>query len=326
MYRLHKRGAMTGARLLGLSCDESGLYLGGEYPLVTCEQANGQRVYRPRPIEDISRALSIGYGVRVDFGRHEAMLERIASHLTKGDWGLAQIIALQMRLPDLADSAALDRLMKADELLLYNPNHDERGRFATAPGGTGTTGSNAASRAAPIQMTARPLKQLSISPRGKEFIRRLEKLRLNTYDSDGAHVVTIGYGHEVQPGEHFPAALSVPAANQLFDKDINVAEAAVRKHVTVPLTQSQFDALVSVAFDKGETGFRKSELLREVNAKDFSAAADALLTMTTVIYRDPKTHQPIRDPQTGRIQTHSARGLANRREKERAIFVDAAYG
>jgi hypothetical protein len=43
--------------------------------------------------------------------------------MTAGEWGLAQITALQMGLPELADDEAEERLLKADRLVRFNPNH-----------------------------------------------------------------------------------------------------------------------------------------------------------------------------------------------------------
>jgi hypothetical protein len=139
-HRLHQRSSTPDQRGYGLSCDETGLYFGGDCALVTCAEVEGRRIYLPRPMEDINRALSAGYGAMVDLGGHQTALDRVAEHLTKSEWGLAQITALQMRLPDLPDDAAVERLLKADQLLRFNPNHDERGRFASAPsGGDGET-------------------------------------------------------------------------------------------------------------------------------------------------------------------------------------------
>jgi lysozyme len=45
----------------------------------------------------------------------------------------------------------------------------------------------------------------------------------------------------------------------------------------VPLTQNQFDALVSLVFNIGGGAFRKSTLLKKLNAGDIQGAADQFL-------------------------------------------------
>lgn len=53
-------------------------------------------------------------------------------------------------------------------------------------------------------------------------------------------------------------------------------ERLVADSVTRPLTQNQFDALVSFAYNIGETGFRESTALRRINAGDMAGATQAM--------------------------------------------------
>lgn len=55
---------------------------------------------------------------------------------------------------------------------------------------------------------------------------------------------------------------------ELLKGDVKHAENAVRRLVKAPLTQPQFDSLVSFVFNVGETSFAKSTLLKKVNAFD----------------------------------------------------------
>lgn len=56
-------------------------------------------------------------------------------------------------------------------------------------------------------------------------------------------------------------------------KAVASAESAVRRGVKVPITQAQFDALVSFTYNVGNSAFMGSTLLRRLNAGDCIAAA-----------------------------------------------------
>jgi lysozyme len=55
---------------------------------------------------------------------------------------------------------------------------------------------------------------------------------------------------------------------QLLASDTKAAQTAVRLAVTVPITQAQYDALVSFTFNVGGPALRSSTLLRRLNAGD----------------------------------------------------------
>ena len=55
---------------------------------------------------------------------------------------------------------------------------------------------------------------------------------------------------------------------ELLKQDTIQAEAGVKRLVKTPLTQKQYDALVSFVFNVGETSFAKSTLLKKINAND----------------------------------------------------------
>jgi lysozyme len=61
--------------------------------------------------------------------------------------------------------------------------------------------------------------------------------------------------------------------DQAFAKDMAVFERAVRRLVRVPLTDYQYDAMVSLCYNIGENNLAKSTLLKKVNAGDHRAAA-----------------------------------------------------
>lgn len=88
---------------------------------------------------------------------------------------------------------------------------------------------------------------------------------------DGRWVV--GYGHvRADAGE----LVSEPEAAALLRQDVAPFERVVNASVTEPLTQSQFDALVSFAFSVGAAAFAQSQVVRRLNASDVPAAACAM--------------------------------------------------
>lgn len=109
---------------------------------------------------------------------------------------------------------------------------------------------------------------MQLSEKGLAFIANWEGCVLCAYN-DCVGIKTIGYGHVVRPGEHFDR-LTKDEALELLHKDVARFEDDVNGAVIVPLTQNQFDALVSFDFNTG--GLRKSTLLVKLNAGDYDGA------------------------------------------------------
>lgn len=137
------------------------------------------------------------------------------------------------------------------------------------------------------------------------MIKEFEGLRLHVY-SDPAGLPTIGYGHLLRPGEAFPDGISNEQAEQLLMRDVQWAEDAVNKHVSVQLSQYQFDALVSFTFNVGGNAFAGSTLLKLLNSGDYAGAADQLLR-----WNKAKVN--------GKLQELA--GLSRRRQRERELFL-----
>lgn len=103
-----------------------------------------------------------------------------------------------------------------------------------------------------------------------ELVKASEGLRLQTY-RDSAGVLTIGYGHTsgVRPGQ----SITTAEADQMLVDDLDEAAEGVRRLVTVPLKQGQFDALCDFVFNLGAGRLMGSTLLRVLNRGDYGAAA-----------------------------------------------------
>lgn len=117
---------------------------------------------------------------------------------------------------------------------------------------------------------------MRISTQGLALIQQSEGFRPAVY-KDTSGIPTIGYGHRLEPGESFPNGITRPQAAALLERDATAAEAAVTRLVRVPLTQSQFDALVDFVYNLGASRLAASTLLRDLNAGHYILAAAQIL-------------------------------------------------
>jgi lysozyme len=136
--------------------------------------------------------------------------------------------------------------------------------------------------------------------------------------NDPSRYSTVGYGHLIAmrpvndndrgdvwvTGQRTPGRLSQPEAMRLLRADLGDYEAGVMHAVTRRITQGQFDALVSFAFNVGVGALRGSTLLRRLNAGDAAGAANEFQRWSMSAGR--------RLP-----------GLVRRRAAERALFLSA---
>jgi lysozyme len=112
---------------------------------------------------------------------------------------------------------------------------------------------------------------MKTSSNGRALIRNAEGDKLTAYKCP-AGILTIGVGHtgrDVRPGQTITQAQS----DALLVADLAKFEAAVTRLVKVPLTQNQFDALVSFTFNLGAGALGASTLLKKLNAGDYVGAA-----------------------------------------------------
>lgn len=139
------------------------------------------------------------------------------------------------------------------------------------------------------------------SERGLDLIRRFEGVKRRAYLCP-AGVWTIGYGHTkgVKEGD----TCSEQQADQWLQDDLRASEEAVNRLVAVPLTQAQFDALVSFTFNLGTGNLYSSTLLRKLNVSDYAGAADQFLRWTKAKGRELP-------------------GLVRRRAAERDLFLQS---
>ena len=107
----------------------------------------------------------------------------------------------------------------------------------------------------------------SISERGISLITHYEGFSATPYICAGGWP-TIGYGHVIGAGEHFPEPIDEQQAEALLKRDVRVAERAVARLIAAPLAQHQFDALVSFTFNLGAGALQRSTLRQKVNREE----------------------------------------------------------
>ncbi|NRA50130.1 MAG: lysozyme [Phaeodactylibacter sp.] len=136
------------------------------------------------------------------------------------------------------------------------------------------------------------------SDHGKLHIIKFEGFSSAPYRD--AHGCSVGYGHWLHAGSCTAQDRHVTKAEawDMFSKDILSREAHLRKLVKVPLSQNEFDALMSFVYNVGTGAFMRSTLLRKLNAGDKIGAADEFLRWT----KNP--------------------GIKNRREATRKMFLN----
>jgi lysozyme len=111
-----------------------------------------------------------------------------------------------------------------------------------------------------------------ITPAGLGLIKQFEGFSPTVYICPAGYP-TIGYGHVVklQEREQFARGITTEQAETLLRQDLQTAERAVLPLITVPLTDGQFDALVSFTFNLGAGALQRSTLRRKVNRSDHAA-------------------------------------------------------
>lgn len=144
----------------------------------------------------------------------------------------------------------------------------------------------------------------SLSDNGMKLLEQFEGLRLEAY-LDSANIYTIGYGtikypdgRKVKKGDKITKA----QAKEYKLHDLKEFENTINTSVKVPLTQNQYDALVSLSYNIGSSAFKNSTSLKKLNSGDYKGAAEQFLVWN-------------------KVNSKKVQGLVNRREAERNLFL-----
>jgi lysozyme len=141
-----------------------------------------------------------------------------------------------------------------------------------------------------------------ISQVGINLIKSFEGCRLTSYQ-DSVGVWTIGYGHT--SGVHQGQTITQQQADQLLADELQSFSKWVSDCCGVPITQYQFDAMVSLCYNIGKHAFATSTLLQLLNKKDYQGASNQFSLWCRG---------------GGKV----LQGLVNRRKAEQALFNRSA--
>lgn len=146
-------------------------------------------------------------------------------------------------------------------------------------------------------------KHMKTSVKGRNFIKRFERLRLRAYD-DGYGFLTIGWGHRIYRDD--PRVITEEDAERYLTNDLQIAEAPLRLLAGLELYQHEFDALASLIMNIGVGNFSKSTIRSHLIARRYDLAAAEF-------------------PKWKKSNGQVSNGLIRRRADERAMFQTATY-
>lgn len=146
---------------------------------------------------------------------------------------------------------------------------------------------------------------MQLSSNGFRLLGELEGIVLKPYrDSVGIPTIGIGstYYEDGTKVKMTDKAITKERAIQLAKNVVKSFEQQVNKSILLPMTQNQFDAMVLLCYNIGESSFARSSVVRHFNKGNLQQAADSFLLWNKA---------------GGRV----VRGLTNRRKKERELFL-----
>lgn len=115
---------------------------------------------------------------------------------------------------------------------------------------------------------------LSLSAAGLIAIASYEGFSDQAYIPVEGDVPTIGFGST--EGVEMGDTITVPEALERLRRDVGDAESAIGRCVKVPLSQGEYDAFASLAFNIGSNAFCTSTLVKRLNAGDYDGACEEI--------------------------------------------------
>ena len=148
---------------------------------------------------------------------------------------------------------------------------------------------------------------MQCSDLGIDLIKEFEGFRNKAYQCS-AGVWTIGYGTTVVNGVPVKKGdtCTVEEAEEYLATDIDNFLTSIEDSIIIELSQNQIDAIGCFTYNVGVGAFKKSTLLKKINASDFDGAANEFLKWNKA---------------GGQVLA----GLTRRREAERKLFIGGPF-
>ena len=129
--------------------------------------------------------------------------------------------------------------------------------------------------------------RFNASIRAYNLIKSFEGLEFSEYKCS-AGKRTVGYGHLITRNDRIldralgrergeAVVISELEAEDILCLDIRKCEAVLYDNIKAPISQNEFDALISFVFNLGGGNFKASTLLKCLNEGEYLVAADQLL-------------------------------------------------
>jgi GH24 family phage-related lysozyme (muramidase) len=131
-----------------------------------------------------------------------------------------------------------------------------------------------------------------VSIEGKRFIQSHESLRLEAYNDPSPTKRSIGWGHQIQPGENY-TVITKEQADKIFEQDIKRIEASVNRllkktNPNFKYTQGFIDGMASLIYNCGEHGVSTTDFYQRLlkcrldNSEDSINESDLNFTLAAV--------------------------------------------
>jgi len=156
----------------------------------------------------------------------------------------------------------------------------------------------------------------SLSKTGKDFIKSHEKCVLHVYNDPDPQRRSIGWGHQLRPGENYET-ITKQKADELFEIDIEWVNTAINRLISkndnrFVYTQGFIDGLGSLIYNCGERGVTKTIFYKRWQNCRYDKNAPGFINLSDWLYT-------IEGVKTSRI---SAPGHKIRRYNEHLLMLD----
>lgn len=139
----------------------------------------------------------------------------------------------------------------------------------------------------PVEHLEKPAKY-ALSKKGKDFIKSHETCVLNAYNDPDPQRRSVGWGHQIRPGENLEH-ITKDKADKLFEKDIEWVNDAINRLINQNdkrfiYTQGFIDGLGSLIYNCGERGVTLTEFYNRWQKCRYDKSQDSFINHNDWLY------------------------------------------